>query len=51
MIVPNQTQGGVTIHRTNADSPFNPKNAAFYYVICMLFGMVDSLGKNLSMRI
>lgn len=26
------------------------KNTAFYYVICMLFGLVDSLGKNLQFK-
>lgn len=51
MVVPNQTQGGATIHRPNKSCPFNPKNASFYYVVCMLFGLVDSLGKNLNMRL
>ena len=28
----------------------NLTNAQFYYIICMLFGLTDSLGKNLTMR-
>lgn len=26
------------------------RNAAFYYVVCMLFGLVDSFGKNMQMK-
>ena len=40
-----------TIQRLNRDVPIRYNNAVFYYVICMLFGLVDSLGKNLNMRI
>ena len=51
MVVPDQTTGAHKLDRLNKKCPFNVKNAAFYYVICMLFGLVDSLGKNLNMRI
>ncbi len=29
---------------------FNIKNARFYYIVCLLAGLVDNLGKNLNMR-
>lgn len=52
MYVPDQTTGAITIKRLNKDTPpINIPNARFYYVISMLFGLVDSLGKNLNMRI
>ena len=42
----------VTVGFPQAQEPpaISVKNSAFYYVICMLFGLVDSLGKNLQMR-
>lgn len=51
MYVPNQTSGTLSIDRLNREPLFNITNARFYYVISMLFGLVDSLGKNLNMRI
>lgn len=52
MFVPDQTTNATTIKRLNKDTPpFNIPNARFYYVISMLFGLVDSLGKNLNMRL
>lgn len=51
MIVPDQTSGTLQLQRLNKQCPFSIKNAVFYYVVCMLFGLVDSLGKNLNMRI
>ena len=42
----------LAVQRLNKDNAsFNIPNARFYYVVCMLFGLVDSLGKNLNMRI
>ena len=29
---------------------FNAQNTAFYYVICMLFGLVDNMGKNMQWK-
>ena len=50
MYVPEQSR--TLVGRTNkSDTLFNRQNAIFYYVVCMLFGLVDSLGKNLNMRI
>lgn len=30
--------------------PFSVKNSAFYFVVCMLFGLVDNFGKNLQFK-
>lgn len=51
MYVPNQSSNAAAIQRLNMSLPFNVLNARFYYVTSMLFGLVDSLGKNLNMRI
>lgn len=52
MFVPDQTTNATTIKRLNKDTPpFNIPNARFYYVVSMLFGLVDSLGKNLNLRL
>jgi hypothetical protein len=51
MYVPDQSNNAAGIKRLNMALPFNVLNARFYYVTSMLFGLVDSLGKNLNMRI
>lgn len=48
MYIPEQSPTHVT--RVDGSVGFDIRNARFYYVICMLFGLVDSLGKNLSIR-
>ena len=43
----------ITINYPQADAPdhkLSIRNTAFYYVVCLLFGLVDSFGKNLQLK-
>lgn len=47
--IPNNASENLTA-RLGRNPYISITNARFYYVVCMLFGLVDSLGKNLNMR-
>ncbi len=40
----------ITRPQAQTEIPLSVQNTAFYYVVAMLFGMVDSLGKNLQFK-
>ena len=52
-IVSSKTGSNFTLRAAQSDAEpvlLSIQNTAFYYVIAMLFGLVDSLGKNLQMK-